>query len=301
MRVWHGLCTTVIDMRVTLRRSADAHVTHHLWGVVLGGGLEARHRGDGSCARLRCPTLLTRTLERAARLIPVERLVTVVARGQTVPHGLPSEINRVVQPAWRGTAAETYLPVLKIAAADPEAVVVLFPGSYTTDGEGRLMSHVAKAVAAVAIRPDLPIVLGASPRGPDVAAAWIEPGSSIDDLERYAVRTVRRFLPRPSPAELVSLWEGDGLVNTRVVIAKARTLIGLGHRYLPDVLETFEPLETAFGAPEETLLCEAVYEQMPYASITHALFARTDDVAVLPVTQVRMWVDRPAAAPALAS
>ncbi|MGH7312691.1 MAG: hypothetical protein ACREJV_05920 [Candidatus Rokuibacteriota bacterium] len=272
---------------------------------MLGGGLEARRR-ERSCGRQPwCPTLLTRTLERAARLIPAERLVTVLARGQSVSYdtalGVLSEINRVVQPAWRGTAAETFLPVLKIAAADPEAVVVLFPGSYATDGEGRLMSHVAKAVAAVAIRPELPVVLGASPRGPDAASAWIEPGPPIEGLERYAVRSVRRFLPRPSPAEIVALWEGDGLVNTRVVIAKARTLIRLGHRYLPDVLETFEPLESAFGTPEEPLLCEAVYEQMPYASITHALFARTGDVAVLPVTQVRMWLDTPAPAPALAS
>lgn len=293
-------------MNATLHRFSDAHATRHLWGVVVGGGVEARHRTEGSSNRPAwSPTALTRTLERAARLIPPERLVTVLTRGQPAfdghAPGALSEINRVVQPAWRGTAAETYLPVLKIAAADPEAIVVLFPGRYTTDGEGRLMSHVAKAVAAVGIRPDLPIVLGASPRGPDAASAWIEPGAPIDDLQRYAVRAVRRFLPRPSPAELVALWEGDGLVNTRVVIAKARTLITLGHRYLPDVLETFEPLETAFGSPEERLLCEAVYEEMPYASMTHALFARTDDVAVLPVSQVRMWLDRPAAAPALAS
>jgi len=250
---------------------------------------------------------MTRTLERAARLIPAERLVTVLARGQSVSYdtalGVLPEIHRVVQPAWRGTAAETFLPVLKIAAADPEAVVVLFPGSYATDGDGRLMSHVAKAVAAVAVRPELPVVLGASPRGPDAASAWIEPGPPIEGLERYAIRSVRRFMPRPSPAEIVALWEGDGLVNTRVVIAQARALITLGNRYLPDVLETFEPLETAFGTPEEPLLCEAVYEQMPYASITHALFARTGDVAVLPVAQVRMWLDSPAHAPvpALAS
>jgi mannose-1-phosphate guanylyltransferase len=248
---------------------------------------------------------MTRALERAAQLIPTERLVTVLAREHSVSYdtapGVHAEIHRVIQPAWRGSAAETFLPVLKIAAADPEAVVVLFPGSYTTDGEGRLMSHVAKAVGAVTARPELGIVLGASPRGPDAASGWIEPGAPIEGLERFAIRAVRRFAPRPSPAEIGALWEGDALVNTRVVIVKARTLITLGTRYLPDVLETFEPLQTAFGTPEEPLLCEAVYEQMPYASITHALFARTGDVAVLPVAQIRMWLDPPYDTPALAS
>lgn len=292
--------------QAVLQRAVQPYETSHLWGVVLAGGLEARRRREHACGREPwCPTILTRTLERAARLIPAERLVAVLARGQSVSYDTSSdllpEIHRVVQPAWRGTAAETFLPVLKIAAADPEAVVVLFPGRFVTDGDGRLMSHVAKAVAAVAARPELPIVLGASPRGPDAACAWIDPGQPIEGLERFAVRAVRRFMPRPSPAEIVALWEGDGLVNTRVVIAKARALITLGNRYLPDVLESFEPLGAAFATPEESLLCEAVYEQMPYASITHALFARTDDVAVLPVAQVRTWLDSPATAPALAS
>lgn len=305
---WHVACNPDRPSMsyAVLQRPVHAHETPHLWGIVFTGTLANRQHPEFACGRVPwCPTILTRTLERAARLIPAERLVAVLARGQSVsydtsPDLLP-EIHRVVQPAWRGTAAETFLPVLKIAASDPEAVVVLFPGHFVTDGDGRLMSHVAKAVAAVAARPELPIVLGASPRGPDAACAWIDPGSPIEGLEHYAVRSVRRFLPRPTPAEIVALWEGDGLVNTRVVIAKARALITLGYRYLPDVLESFEPLGTAFATPEESLLAEAVYEQMPYASITHALFARTDDVAVMPVAQVRTWLDSPATAPALAS
>ncbi len=238
---------------------------------------------------------MTRALEGASRLIPAGRMVTVRARGRAVSYDItPVEdpaIRRVIQPAWRGSAAETFLPVLKIAAADPEAVVVLFPGSDALDREGRLMTLVADAVAAVTARPELGIVLGTAPLGPDTGSEWIEPGALIEGLERYAVRAVRRFLPRPTPAQRLTLGEGNALVNSRVVIVKARTLITLGHRYLPDVLEVFEPLLPAFGTPEETLLCEALYEQMPYASITHALFARPGDVAVLSVAQARRWCD----------
>jgi hypothetical protein len=74
------------------------------------------------------------------------------------------------------------------------------------------------------------------------------------------------------------------------VVAKAGTLIGLGLRYLPDVLEAFEPLRGAFGTPEEPLLCEALWEGMPWASIAHALFVRPGEVAVVPVAP--MHADR---------
>jgi mannose-1-phosphate guanylyltransferase len=280
------------------------HATHHLWGVVLAGSLDARRpRTPGlACAR---PALFGRALARAARLIPPERLVAVLARGQSVSYDTdlvePGRIHHVVQPAWRGSAAETFLPVLKIAAVDANAVVAIFPSRQLVDGEARFMSQVAKAVGVVLARPDLPVVIGASPRSADAGCSWIEPGSTIEGLEDYAVRTVRRFVPRPSPAEVVALWEGDGLVNTGIVVAKVRTLIALGMRYLPDVLEAFEPLAAAFDTPEESLLCDAVYEQMPYASIAHALFVQTCELAVLPVTNVRMWLDTAPPAHALAS
>lgn len=283
-----------------LHRAEPTHEPRHLWGVVLAGGMEARRRQPPCGHRPGGPTLMTRTLERATRLIATERLITVLARGRSVsydtaPGGDPA-IRSVIQPAWRGSAAETFLPVLKIAAVDPEAVVVLFPSSDAMDGEGRLLSLVADAVAAVTARPELGIVLGAAPHGSSAASGWIEPGPPIEGLERYAVRAVRRFLPHPSSAQIVAPWGSNALVNTRVVIVKVRTLIRLGNRYLPDVLEAFEPLQSAFGTPEEALLCEALYEQMPHASIAHALFARPGDVAVLSVAQVRMWRDPPALA-----
>ncbi len=282
-----------------------------LWGVIVGGGLRKRHPDRrvprGACRSGAARNVLFRqAVERAARLIDAQRLLAVFARDQSASYdtalqGLPS-IQRVVQPFYRGSAPEIFLPVLKIAHQDPDATVVLLPGDRLVDGEGHLMSYVAKAARAVTVRPDLPLVIGAHPEAPDPGAAWIEPGAPVEDLEPYGVRTVRRFVRRPSPADLATLWEGEGLLNTHVVIAKARALIRLGRRYLPDVLEAFEPLAGAFGSPEERLLCEAVYEEMPYASVSHALFVRAHHVAVLPAVHVTLRREvRPATAGSLAS
>jgi len=196
-----------------------------------------------------------------------------------------------LQPAYRGSAPELFLPVLRIACEDPDATAVVIPSDQLVDGEARLMAYVGRAAQAVSRRPDLAVVLGAHPLGVEVPCTWIQPGEPLEGLETLTVRSVRRFVMRPTRSEAASLYADDALVNTHVVIAKVRALVELGRRYLPDVLETLEPLESAFGAPEERLLCEAVYEQMPYADIAHALFARPQHVGVLSVSDVRITTE----------
>jgi len=284
-------------------RNLDALPVRNLWGVVLSGSLDERqrhrsaranHRNGAAATR---QSLMRKTVERASWLIPRERLVAVVARDHPAYYdsdaGAPGRIHTVVQPAWRGSAAELFLPILKIAATDPDATVAVFPGCQPVEAGAPLMTYVSKAVHAVLARPDLSVVLGAAPRGPDATQAWIDPGGPVEGLESYAVRAVRRFVARPTRSDALALWEGDGLINTHVLVAKARTLIALGGRYLPDVLEAFEPLGAAFGTPEEPLLCEAVYEDMPYASVAHALFVGGRDVAVLPARHVRLSLEAP--------
>jgi mannose-1-phosphate guanylyltransferase len=283
--------------------SVRSHEPNNLWGVVLTGSLDERHRhhhrvpGAHHERPRRHRAVFRQAVERATWLVPTHRLVAVLARDHSAYYDSELEglgrIQKVVQPAWRGSAAELFLPILKIASADPDATVAIFPGRQAMDGETQLMTYVAKAVQAITLRPDLPIVLGAVPQGPDATHAWIDPGGPIEGLEAYALRAVRRFVARPSRAEAATLWAADGLINTHVVVAKARTIIALGGRYLPDVLEAFEPLGSAFGTPEESLLCEAVYEGMPYASMAHALFVRNCDIAVLPAPHVRVTLEAP--------
>jgi mannose-1-phosphate guanylyltransferase len=292
-------------------------LSRHLWGIVLAGVDAETSQGISPLARRLWrrgsryvrdvrPVLFRRAVERASRLIAPRRLVAVLSRsdiGDYAPElvDLPA-LECVTQPQYRGSAAAIFLPVLKIAHQDPHAVVVVLPSDHLVDYEARFMNYVSRAVAAVTLRPDLPVVIGARPLGPDPACTWIEPGDTVDGLEGFAVRQVKRFVYRPSLAEAEALYESDGLLSTLVLISTARRLLELGRRYLPDVLETLEPLESAFGMPEEDLLCEAVYEGMPSASISRDLLERGGDFAVLPIPDV-VWRDHvhPGRATALAS
>ncbi len=270
-------------------RTQPRESTGQLWGLVLGSSERRRSeilavRRDRSRVAPR-HSLLHRAIERACRLIPRDRLVAVLARGARAPLPVP-EVRRLVQPGDRGSAAEMFLGLLSIVQHDPSALVAILPSDQEVDDEARFMSYVAKAAQAVTLRPELPVMIAAYPVARGLGYTWIEPGAPVEGLETFGIRRVRRFVHDPSADEVAALWEADALVSTSVVVAKARTLIALGEQYLPEVLETLEPLRPAFGAPEESLLCEALWEGMPYASVSQDFLGRDQRFAVLPIPDV---------------
>jgi mannose-1-phosphate guanylyltransferase len=266
-----------------LRPEYAASSLRHLWGVVLPGAERPRglvlSRGHYT-GRNHRPGELARPLERASRLIPPARLVTVLTREAVAGAGsvlaaVPG-LQRCLQPASRGTAPELFLAAMNVLQQDPHAVVATLPADHLVEHGDRLMQYVARAAAAAAIRPDLPVLVGAYPGSRDPEYAWLEPGVPVEGLEAYGVRTVRRMVARPSHVE-----RAPELLGMLAVVTSARTLIALGRTHVPDVLECLEPLEDVVGRPEERLLCDAVWESMPRASLSRDLLAHVEGLGVV--------------------
>lgn len=266
------------------------------WAIVLTGDespMDARFPGRPRAAAQRWATApgirRAGALERASRLVPPGQMVTVVtrrnARAWDAELGDLPGASRLVQPAYRGRAVEMLLPLLRIARRDPSATVIVLPAEHGIDHEARFLRYVSRAVWAVALRPDLPILIGAHPHTP-LVDRWIEPGAPVDGLEDLAVHTVKRFVDAASLAERRRLFEGNALVSTLVFVGRAGTLRALAARAVPEVLEALEPLEDAFDTAEESLLCEAVYECMPQAGLGG--LERAPELAVLPLPDV-VW------------
>jgi mannose-1-phosphate guanylyltransferase len=267
----------------------------HVWTIVLTGdappvaGLPPRARGCRVAMRWPVTGAIahraSRTLERASRLAPAGQTIAVLTRRHAaawastlaaVPHA-----RRVVQPAYRGRAAELLLPLLKIARRDPAATVIVLPADQRIDHDARFLRCVGRAVRAVALKPDLPILVGAHPETA-VRDGWIEPGAPIEGLEDLAVHAVKDFVDGASAAEQRRLFDAGGLTSTSILVGRAGGLRALAARELPEILEALEPLENAFDRPEESLLGEAVYECMPRASLAPLERARGLGVLALP-------------------
>jgi mannose-1-phosphate guanylyltransferase len=214
-------------------------------------------------------TVMTR--QRAAAW---ERELDAVSRGP-----------RIVQPAYRGRAAELLLPLLKIVRYDPSATVIVLPAAQRVEHDARFLRYLGRAIWAAAQRPDVPLVIGAQPCAP-VTEGWIEPGALVEGLETLAVRAVKRFVDDPTPAERRRLVDDHALMSTSIFVARAKTLLALAERRLPDVREALEPLEDAFDRPEEALLGEAIYECMPQLGL--GPLEHASELAVLPLPDV-VW------------
>jgi mannose-1-phosphate guanylyltransferase len=263
-----------------LRPDDVATSLRHLWGVVLPGPGHPHavtHSRRHYTGRLR-RSASTAPVERASRVIPVSRLITVLTRDTSASGELGAipGLQHCLQPASRGTAPEVFLAALEVLRQDPHAVVATLPADHLTEHGHRLMQYVARAAHAIAIRPDLPMIVGAYPGSRDPEYVWIDAGAPVEGLEGLGVRAVRRLVTRPSPAE-----RAGSLLGMLAVVTSARTLIELGRRHLPDVLECLEPLENVGGGPEGTLLCDAVWESMPRASLCRDLLAHVDPLAVV--------------------
>jgi len=271
------------------------HDTPHprVWAIVLTGdasGVARRaHRSARRTPRWRSQCTgeqpVVHAVDDVCRLVPAGRVVTVTTRGRAAELPGPAHVHRVVQPYYRGRAAETLLPLLRIARQDPGATVVVVPADHGVRHEARFHRYVARAVWAVALRPDLPILLAAHPHTP-VTRGWIEPGEPVEGLEDLSVHDVKRVVDAASLAEQRRLFESGALVSTQVFIGRAATLLSAAAEAVPEVLEALEPLADAFGTPEEPLLRDAVYECMPEADL--GALERTPGLAVLPLPDV-VW------------
>ncbi|HYE93501.1 MAG TPA: hypothetical protein VEA38_20880 [Terriglobales bacterium] len=267
-----------------MRPEYAAASLRHLWGVVLPASGRPRETGPvrrhytGGTARRRIADH-REPVERATRLIPPARLVAILAPDDAAAHaaiGTVAGVRRCVQPTARGTAPDVFLAALGMLQQDPHAVVATLPADHLVEHGHRLMQYVARAAGAVVVRPDLPMLVGAYPGSRDPEYAWIDPGEPIDGLEAFGIHAVRRLVARPSAAD-----RAGAMLGTLAVVASARTLVALGRRYLPDVLECLEPLDGLVGRPEEALLRDAVWESMPRASLSRDVLARVDHLGVV--------------------
>jgi mannose-1-phosphate guanylyltransferase len=243
------------------------------WVIVLAAG-EGRRLGalttspEGTptpkqyCSFGRGPSMIQRTLDRALRLTPRERVVVVVAqehRGWWQNELGPClASNVVVQPRNRGTAAGILLPLVHVLKRDSAATVVVLPSDHYVEDEGTLRSALASAIGAARAERDHLVLLGIEPDAPgaDVEYGWILPGRACST----ATHAVERFVEKPDGASAAELRSRGAVWNSFLFVAGGGTLLRSFGRALPQVLEPF--LRELVVMPRDGGL-EELYARLP--------------------------------------
>jgi mannose-1-phosphate guanylyltransferase len=246
------------------------------------------------CAFVGTRSMFQHTLDRARRLTPPDRMVTVIAhnhRGEALAQldGRGSS-TILFQPTNRDTAAGVFLPLTYIRARAPQATVVLYPSDHFVYPEDRFLETVRHAVRIAESQPDRVVVLGVVPDRLELDYGWIQPGQSLANLPE-PVQTVRSFLEKPDAAQADAALRVGALWNTLVFAARVELLWTLGWQCLPDMMPLFERLSQVIGGPKEGRAIEAIYRDMPAKNFSSDLLQCVPEkLAVLELTGV-LWSD----------
>jgi mannose-1-phosphate guanylyltransferase len=148
------------------------------------------------------------------------------------------------------------------------------------------MRHVDLAFDSVRIRPDLLVLLGITPDGPEVDYCWIEMGERI--AQHFQLFRIERFWQRPSSALATGLWQGGCLWNSFIMIGRISTVLELLTTALPELCAPFVPIKPEIGAISETQALERVYADIPSIDLSEEVLTRCPELlTVLPVSGVK--------------
>jgi len=277
-----------------------------LWSIILAGGEGTRvstlvHRWLGRpkpkqyCAFVGTRSMFQHTLDRASRLTPPDRMVTVVAHSHR--HEALAQLDGrggntiLFQPANRDTAAGVFLPLTYIRARAPQATVVLYPSDHFVYPEDRFLETVRGAVRIAESHPDRVVMVGVAPDRLELDYGWIQPGQSLADPPDEPVQAVRSFLEKPDAAQADAALRAGAFWNTLVFAANVDLLWMLGWQCVPDMMPLFDRLSQAIGGPEEGRALKAIYRDMPAKNFSSDLLQRVPEkLAVVELTGV-LWSD----------
>jgi mannose-1-phosphate guanylyltransferase len=278
----------------------------NLWSVVLAGGDGVRtkefirrwlghDKPKQYCTFLGNRSMFQHTLDRAVMLTPWERMVVIAARHHQ--HELWAQLDGrpagmiVLQPSNADTAAGVFLPLSHILANDPDATVVIYPSDHFIRPSQSFISVVDEAVRGSMVLGGRPVLLAAKPDSVELEYGWIQPGRFLDCPGTSAIRSVERFVEKPTEAVARRASVGGSLWNTMILAVKGRELWSLGKKCVPEIMTLFERYKEVIDTADEMMVLDAIYDSMPRRNFSKHLLERVPErLAVMEMRDVH-WSD----------
>jgi mannose-1-phosphate guanylyltransferase/mannose-6-phosphate isomerase len=236
-------------------------------------------------------TMLALTLERAKALVRDDHVWVVTTRSQAGEIrrelgaiGLPG-VRVLEEPAGRNTAAAIGLAAVHVLAADPQAVLAVFPADHHILEPGRF-AELIKRSAELASRGWL-VTLGIEPTRPETGYGYIQRGTPLEDEHgEDAKRPFRvvRFTEKPSRERAAEyLASGEYYWNSGIFIWRADRFLEELERHLPEHHEGLTEISRILeeGVDRRERIGE-VYEGLSSISVDYGVLEKGDRIAVVP-------------------
>jgi len=253
---------------------------------ILAGGsgerfwpLSRKHHPKQFLSLLGGPSLLQRTIQRAAPLCPegALRILTNEALAEPTRNHCPG-IPVIAEPARRDTGPACALATALAHASHPGSVVVLLPADpwipqddvFRQDLESAIsLAHSGSHLVTVAIRPTHPAT----------GFGYLEAGEPIPGApEAFAVR---RFVEKPGLETAQSYLEsGIHYWNAGIFVWRASAFLEETRRCAPELAQFIEAFPTQPAAQDSFIASH--FPSLPKLSVDFAVMEKARQVAAIP-------------------
>jgi mannose-1-phosphate guanylyltransferase len=212
-------------------------------------------------------SMLEHTYSRAERLIPPERIFTVVAQqhlrfcevrrqiGKRPPHTI------VVQPKNKETGPGMLLPLIHLFRLYPNSTVAVFPSDHFIWQEELFIAYVRHAFEAVEECPAKIVFMGVKPADSEPEYGYIVPQDG-DSMPTSPIQNIGLFVEKPDRPIAEQLISQGALWNTMVMVFRTEILLHLIGLSAPKLYCSFQQIFRSLGTSHERLAIEEVYEHM---------------------------------------
>lgn len=211
-------------------------------------------------------SMLEHTLERAEKLVPSERVFTIVTEAHLKHPEAREQLSRrskdtvIVQPENKETGPGLLFPLMHLHKRYPGSLVLVLPSDHFIWEEDRLMDYTRLACAAVRRDPSRLILLGVKPDRDEPEYGYLLPKKSPAIGPKMA--EVSWFVEKPEPKIAQRLMRAGGLWNTMIMAFKTSTMLHWVSRLAPALYQQFQEIYQAIGTPRETAVVRDVYRQL---------------------------------------
>lgn len=278
-----------------------------LFAVILAGGRGTRFWPRSRRARPKQflsfaagGTLLQRTVERIAPLVPLSRVLVVTTRdlAGAVRRDLPRlpRANIIIEPVGRNTAPAVGLAALHALAREEDPLLVVLPSDHHVENGARFRRAVAAGARFVA-REDGLLTFGIPPTRPETGYGYIDArraaaprrpggarGARAAAPHAGGILPVRRFIEKPNRARAERLLRERGVYwNAGVFLWRARTYLGALAEHAPRIASGLERVDASRARRGGARSLAAAYARIPSLSADYAVLEHARRVFVMPI------------------